>query len=82
LQVDDWTGPLAALGDRFESTTRSGTPVADTLLDVAAEVHADLLVVGTRGLGGFTGLRIGGVALAVLHRCDRPVVLVPPDDAD
>lgn len=39
---------------------------------------AELVVVGTRGAGGFEGLRLGSVALAVAGRAPCPVVLVPP----
>jgi hypothetical protein len=62
----------------FRAVVSRGAPVAETILDVAGAEAADLLVVGARGVGGVTGLRIGGVALAVLHRADLPVVLVPP----
>ncbi len=45
-----------------------------------AGVHnrAGLVVVGTRGTGGITGLRLGSTALKVLHHSGLPVVLVPP----
>lgn len=36
-----------------------------------------LLVLGMRGAGGFAGLRVGSVALAVAGRAAVPVVLVP-----
>lgn len=39
---------------------------------------AEVLVVGTRGTGGFDGLRLGSVALAAAGRAPCPVVLVPP----
>lgn len=51
---------------------------ADSLLQAARNERTDIIVVGTRGLGGFSALRIGGVALKVLHRADRPVIIVPP----
>ena len=68
---------LTAAGVEFEVLALSGINAADALLQAAREERADLVVVGMRGLGGFTGLRIGGVALKVLHRADRPVVLAP-----
>jgi nucleotide-binding universal stress UspA family protein len=73
----EWAGPLADFGDRYHCLVSRETPVADTILRAAEHDRADLVVVGVRGLGGITGLRVGGVALGVLHRADRPVVLVP-----
>ncbi|MFE7890356.1 universal stress protein [Streptomyces sp. NPDC057412] len=47
---------------------------AGTLLDAAED--ADLLVLGSRGLGGLGGFMVGSVGLAVVARAERPVVLV------
>lgn len=49
-------------------------PAAATLLDVAK--GADLVVVGSRGRGGFTGLLLGSVGQAVAHHAPCPVVIV------
>ncbi|MGQ4388634.1 universal stress protein [Streptomyces sp. SAS_270] len=49
-------------------------PATAALLKAAE--HADLLVLGSRGLTGFTGLLVGSVALGVVARATRPVVLV------
>jgi nucleotide-binding universal stress UspA family protein len=51
----------------------SAAPVT-ALLEAARD--ARLLVVGSRGLGGFTGLLLGSVGLAAAARADCPVVLV------
>ena len=43
-----------------------------------AEAHgADLLVVGTRGHGGFAGLLLGSTSQACSHHSPCPVVIVP-----
>src|SRR5579864_4992969 len=48
----------------------------DALADASA--GARLLVVGSRGLGGFKGLLMGSVSTACAHHARCPVVIVPP----
>ncbi|MDX6352090.1 MAG: hypothetical protein QOF84_6880 [Streptomyces sp.] len=51
-----------------------GHPVQ--VLTEAAE-HALGLIVGTRGLGGFTGILLGSVSQGVLHHAQCPVITIP-----
>jgi nucleotide-binding universal stress UspA family protein len=52
----------------------------DEAILMAADVdEVDAIVMGTRGAGGFSSLRLGGVALGVVRHTPRPVLLVPPD---
>jgi nucleotide-binding universal stress UspA family protein len=49
---------------------------ADAILTVAHEQQADLLVLATHGRTGMERLWLGSVALTVVHRVQRPVLLV------
>ncbi|MQY36603.1 Universal stress protein [Streptomyces sp. RB17] len=51
----------------------TGDPV-DALTEAADS--AELMVLGSRGLGGLAGFMVGSVGLAVLAHAERPVVLV------
>jgi nucleotide-binding universal stress UspA family protein len=48
---------------------------AKALLEAAR--GADLLVVGTRGLGAFKGALLGSVSTACIHHATGPVVVIP-----
>ncbi|WP_420819228.1 universal stress protein [Nonomuraea lactucae] len=50
-------------------------PVAAHL---TAATTADLVVVGSRALGGFTSAVLGSVSHGVLHHVTCPVAVVPP----
>jgi len=57
------------------SESLTGHPVT-TLVDDAA--HAQLLVVGARGGGGFNELLLGSTTTAVMHRAHCPVLVARP----
>jgi nucleotide-binding universal stress UspA family protein len=55
----------------------------EAILEFARARDADLIVVGSRGLGAVKSLVLGSVSNAILHRADRPVLVakVPAYDA-
>jgi nucleotide-binding universal stress UspA family protein len=50
---------------------------ADLIADVAREVDADLILVGTRGHGRVAGMLLGSVTQRLLHVAPCPVLAVP-----
>jgi nucleotide-binding universal stress UspA family protein len=55
----------------------TGLP-AEELLNAGAD--ADMIVVGSRGTGGFRRLLMGSVSTQVTHHAHCPVVVMPVDD--
>ncbi len=51
---------------------------SSVILDAAK--GADLVVLGSRGLGGFGALLLGSVSHQVAHHATCPVVVVPPEE--
>jgi nucleotide-binding universal stress UspA family protein len=47
------------------------------VVELARARNAALIVVGTRGLGAVTGALLGSVSSSIIHRTDRPVLVVP-----
>jgi nucleotide-binding universal stress UspA family protein len=72
---------LASLdGPRPESVTVKavhGFPVEEL---ISAGKDADMIVLGSRGAGGFTRLLMGSTAGQVTQHAHCPVVIIPPED--
>ncbi len=51
--------------------------IAATILSQAADVNADVIVMGTHGRTGVSEMFLGSVAHQVVHRSRLPVLLVP-----
>ncbi|MGA2827056.1 MAG: universal stress protein [Streptosporangiaceae bacterium] len=66
--------------DRPQVTVQAvfGLP-AERLIEASRD--ADLVVVGSRGTGGFARLMMGSVSVQVAHHAHCPVVIVPGDRA-
>ncbi len=53
-------------------------PIAEGLVEISLEHHADLLVVGTRGESALVGALLGSTCHKLVHCTRLPLVLVPP----
>jgi nucleotide-binding universal stress UspA family protein len=63
----------------FAHTTKllraDGKRIAQVLIETAKQDHADLIIMGTHGRGGFERWLLGSVAEGVAHRAPTPVLL-------
>lgn len=67
---------VAQEGVEAEEEVLEGS-AADRIVELARDRNAPLIVVGSRGLGAVAGALLGSVSSAIIHRADRPVLIVP-----
>lgn len=72
--LNETAGKLTALGHQTRCTASLGTPV-DGILKEAKAVHADLILLGSRGRQGITRLVLGSVSHALLHQGTYPLMI-------
>jgi nucleotide-binding universal stress UspA family protein len=71
----EWCAPLDRIGVRNRRRLVDGPP-SMTLLRVAEEEPVDLIVVGSRGAGGFPELQLGSTSLHVVQHARVPVTVI------
>jgi len=71
-----WSNELNAPEIEQDQMIVHGDPRTE-ILELADETDADLIVIGSRGEGGFDELRLGRVASDLIHHADRPIAVVP-----
>jgi nucleotide-binding universal stress UspA family protein len=52
-----------------------GRPSA-TITDIAEKDDFDLIIIGSRGIGGITGWILGGTSRNVVQSCTKPILIV------
>ena len=75
--TDEATRLVAAVGERYPDVRWDVDGVDGDAAEalVHRSCDAQLVVVGSRGHGGFTGLLLGSVGLHLLHRAECPVLI-------
>ncbi len=58
-----------------EAVLKEGRPSA-TITDFAENEDVDLIVMGSRGIGGYTGWILGSTSRRVVDSCTKPVIIV------
>ena len=85
LQADRLAGLVQLITDLGISSegiqrhVRTGIPY-EALTDAIRELDADLLVMGTRGRGQFSGMLFGSTAARMLHKCPVPLLTLRDTD--
>ena len=74
-------GLAVTLGATVGSIHIACEPAFTAVMDVAEIVDADLVVVGSRELGGLKRVLVGSVSEHVVHSVHRPVLIVRGDEA-
>ena len=55
--------------------------VADTLVDIARERGAAVVVAGSHGISGLRKRLLGSVSRKLIEHCDRPILVIRDDSA-
>lgn len=73
--LDGIGGEFREKGIQVKRMVESG-PVVETILRIASQENVDLVAMASHGRGGLSRVFYGSVAAGVLHRIDRPLLLV------
>jgi nucleotide-binding universal stress UspA family protein len=76
-QMENYVGALTSEGITVNKLVRLGSP-KHMIIDVAQEVEADLLVIGSHSKRGFLDIALGGTAKHVSEHAPCPVLMVAP----
>ncbi len=72
-------GEVRGQGIEAKTIVESG-PVVTAILDVAEREKADLIAMASHGRTGLSRVFYGSVAAGILHKADRPLLLIRASD--
>lgn len=78
--LEDQTERLRKSGVEVSGAYRRLGPPADEIVEIAGELEADLILVGSRGLGAVKRLVLGSVSEGVVHHASCPVLVLRGGD--
>ena len=77
-KMEEYIAPLKQEGLDVITTVKVGNPRED-IVGTAADLEADLLIIGSHSKRGFLDIALGGTAQHVSRHAPCPVVLVSPN---
>jgi nucleotide-binding universal stress UspA family protein len=75
VYLDEVAGRFKKNGLKVEEITQTG-PVVETILEKAAEKAVDLIAMTSHGRTGLSRVFYGSIAAGVIHRVDRPLLVI------
>ena len=73
--VMERAGNIVPMGVEYELFLETGAPAA-VILEYEEKINADLIVMGSRGLGVVKGVLLGSVSQYIIERAKVPVLVV------
>ncbi|KAI8896243.1 hypothetical protein BC833DRAFT_598183 [Globomyces pollinis-pini] len=75
--MDTLAKPINAINKNVKKISVVGKDVRKTLDEKIEEIKPTIVIVGSRGLGLISRLRLGSVSQHMVHHCQSPVIVVP-----
>jgi nucleotide-binding universal stress UspA family protein len=75
--LEEAAAAVSAGGVEVETEILEGNP-ADAIVELAGRRVVDLIILGSRGRSAVAGAVLGSVSDGVVHRANRPVLVVKP----
>jgi nucleotide-binding universal stress UspA family protein len=76
-RLETWKAKAAEMGVILEPRTRTSASAYEGILEEAAEIQPDLIIMGRHGYTGLTRLLMGSVTARVIGHSDCHVLVVP-----